>query len=209
MAARPNFSLEKACSGVVAGVDEAGRGPWAGPVVAAAVILNPKRRPTGINDSKKLPAPEREIIFDAIVKHAITGVGIASVEEIDSLNILGATKLAMCRAVEQLEQKPDIALVDGNSAPALACTVKTVIGGDSLCLSIAAASIIAKVTRDRLMRALAIECPGYGWEHNAGYGTACHQEALARLGVTRHHRRSFRPIRELLGLSDPLRELAG
>jgi ribonuclease HII len=209
MAAKPNFSLERACSGVVAGVDEAGRGPWAGPVVAAAVILNPKRLPTGINDSKKLAADKRETLFDAIVKHAQSAVGMASVEEIDMLNILGATKLAMCRAVAQLEQKPDLALVDGNSAPALACTVKTIIGGDSLCLSIAAASIIAKVTRDRLMRELAVECPGYGWEHNAGYGTACHQDALARLGVTRHHRRSFRPIRELLGLPELISELAG
>ena len=208
MARKPNFSLEKACSGVVAGVDEAGRGPWAGPVVAAAVILHPKRLPTGIQDSKKLPAEKREIIFAAIIKHCQYGIGTASVEEIDSLNILGATKLAMKRAVELLPQKPEIALVDGNSAPALACKVQTVIGGDSLCLSIAAASILAKVTRDRMMRELALECPGYGWEHNVGYGTACHQEALAKLGVTIHHRRSFRPIRELLGLPDLLSEIA-
>ena len=198
MAAKPDFSLEKACSGIVAGVDEAGRGPWAGPVVAAAVILNPKRLPTGINDSKKLSHAQREGLYDLILECSVSGVGMASVEEIDTLNILGATKLAMRRAVEMLSQTPDIALVDGNRAPSLPCKVQTVVRGDSLSLSIAAASILAKVTRDRLMCELAGQHPGYGWERNAGYGTASHQQGLARLGVTIHHRRSFRPIRELL-----------
>ncbi len=204
----PNFSIEKECGGTVAGIDEAGRGPWAGPVVAAAVILERRRMPTGINDSKKLPALQREILFEAITKHCRHGIGVASVEEIDTLNILGATKLAMQRAVSMLSPLPDIALVDGNSDPSLPCPAKLVIGGDALCMSIAAASILAKVTRDRLMRELAVECPGYGWEHNAGYGTECHQQALARLGVTPYHRRSFRPIQELLGIPDLLAEMA-
>jgi len=137
-------------------------------------------------------------LYDAILANATCAVGMASVGEIDTLNILGATKLAMCRAVDRLSVMPDIALVDGNRAPALPCRVKTVIGGDALSLSIAAASIIAKVTRDRLMSELARDYPGYGWEHNAGYGTAIHQSALVSLGVTPHHRRSFAPVRALL-----------
>ena len=198
---RPDFSIESGLSGIIAGVDEAGRGPWAGPVVAAAVILQRTTTITGINDSKKLNAAKREALHDLILASCITGIGIASVEEIDTLNILGATKLAMCRAVEQLSSVPDIALVDGNRAPALTCKVQTVVRGDAISLSIAAASIIAKVTRDRIMQALALECPGYGWERNAGYGTAQHQAGLASLGVTAHHRRSFAPIRNLLLLA--------
>lgn len=194
----PDLSLESLENGIVTGIDEAGRGPWAGPVVAAAVILDPRRLPTGINDSKKLSASKREALYDAILANATCAVGMASVGEIDTLNILGATKLAMCRAVDRLSVMPDIALVDGNRAPALPCRVKTVIGGDALSLSIAAASIIAKVTRDRLMSELARDYPGYGWEHNAGYGTAIHQSALVSLGVTPHHRRSFAPVRALL-----------
>lgn len=196
---KPHYRLERSYVGnIVAGVDEAGRGPWAGPVVAAAVILNAKKLPRGVNDSKKLKAEQREELLQLIMAHAHTSVGVASVAEIDELNILGATKLAMCRAVSGLAVTPCIALVDGNSAPALSCRVQTVVGGDAISLSIAAASIVAKVTRDRMMQQLALEHPGYGWESNAGYGTQAHQDGLARLGVTVHHRRSFRPIRELL-----------
>jgi len=194
----PDFSIELSLGGVIAGIDEAGRGPWAGPVVAAAVILDAAYIPAGINDSKKLPAPKREKLYDDIRTRHKFGVGIASVDEIDTINILEATKLAMCRALEALGILPDIALIDGNRAPIMPCKTKTVIGGDALSLSIASASIIAKVTRDRMMRELAAEFPGYGWEHNAGYGTSRHQNALATLGVTPHHRRSFAPIRILL-----------
>lgn len=194
----PDFSLEAAHSGIVAGIDEAGRGPWAGPVVAAAVVLDPHLLPHGINDSKKLSALRRGKLYAEIVASAITGVGTASVEEIDALNILEATKLAMRRALEKLRVTPDVALVDGNQPPELPCKVQAVIGGDALSLSIAAASIIAKVTRDRLMAGLAAEFPAYGWERNAGYGTSEHQQALAMHGITPHHRKSFAPIRALM-----------
>jgi ribonuclease HII len=194
----PDFSIESGYAGIVAGVDEAGRGPWAGPVVAGAVILDIKYIPQGINDSKKLTAKSRESLFDYICNHAKFGVGIASVEEIDSINILAASMLAMQRAVDGLGVVPHIALIDGNKAPKLACKTRTVVKGDAISLSIAAASIIAKVTRDRMMCELAKEHPGYGWEKNAGYGTQAHQDGLAKLGVTIHHRRSFAPIRQLL-----------
>jgi ribonuclease HII len=194
----PDHSIESSVKGIVAGIDEAGRGPWAGPVVAASAIIFPDKLPAGINDSKKLSHSKREQLFDAIMACAITGVGMASVEEIDELNILEATKLAMRRSLEQLSQMPDIALVDGNRAPALPCKVKTVIGGDAKSISIAAASIIAKVTRDRIMQQLGAQYPGYGWERNAGYGTAEHQKGLAALGITPHHRRSFAPIRAII-----------
>ena len=194
----PDFALEAAAGGLVAGVDEAGRGPWAGPVVAGAAILNPAIMPAELlgrlDDSKKLAANVREQLFDGLQEHAITAVGIASVAEIDSLNILVATMLAMCRAVEALPVSPDMALVDGNRAPALSCRVRTVVKGDSRSSSIAAASIVAKVTRDRIMAGLAGDFPGYGWETNQGYGTAAHRDGLDRLGVTIHHRRSFKPI---------------
>jgi ribonuclease HII len=167
-------------------------------VVAAAAIVDPARLPQGINDSKKLTAAKRDALFDAIMASAQVGVGMASVEEIDELNIIGATKLAMLRAIEALPTLPGMALVDGNRAPKLPCKVQPVVKGDSKSLSIAAASIIAKVTRDRLMHQLSLEYPGYGWERNAGYGTAQHQSGLAEHGVTIHHRRSFAPIRELL-----------
>lgn len=183
---------------MVAGIDEAGRGPWAGPVVAGAVIFKSANCPAGINDSKKLTAAKREALFDPIMACATVGIGIASVDEIDTHNILGATKLAMQRAFAQLGVIPELALVDGNRAPKLPCRVQTVIGGDAKSLSIAAASIIAKVTRDRIMRELAREFPYYGWERNAGYGTGAHQQGLATHGVTIHHRRSFAPIRLLL-----------
>ena len=198
MVSGPDLTLELAHNGLVAGVDEAGRGPWAGPVVAAAAILDYKQLPAGINDSKKLSAAKREVLYAQILATCQVGVGIASVAEIDTLNILGATTLAMRRAVEALPTLPSIALVDGNQPPLLPCKLQTVIGGDAKSLSIAAASIIAKVTRDRMMAALALEYPGYGFERHAGYGTAHHQKALAELGVTPHHRRSFAPIRDLI-----------
>ena len=199
---RPDLSLERAVSGRVAGVDEAGRGPWAGPVVAAAVVLDagglPPQVRAAITDSKLLAAERRAALQPAILASADTAVGIASVAEIDSMNILQATLLAMRRAVARLAHGPDLVLVDGNRAPRLPCSVRTVVGGDRRSLSVAAASIVAKVERDRLMARLASDHPGYGWERNAGYGTSEHQAALARLGPCEHHRRSFRPIRELL-----------
>lgn len=194
----PNLSIESTYTGIVAGVDEAGRGPWAGPVVASAVILNPARLPQGINDSKKLSTAKREKLFDEILENAITGVGIATVEEIDRLNILQASLLAMQRAVAMLSTPPTLALVDGNKAPILSCKVQTVVGGDAKSLSIAAASIVAKVTRDHMMSELAQEFPHYGWEKNAGYGTKAHQDGLAKYGVCIHHRKTFAPIRALL-----------
>jgi ribonuclease HII len=194
----PDFALERAAGGCVAGVDEAGRGPWAGPVVAAAAILDPDGIPKSLlerlDDSKKLSAAVRESLFEGLRTHAVTSVGMASVAEIDRLNILAATMLAMRRAVEGLPRTPSLALVDGNRAPELPCPVRTVVQGDSRCFSIAAASIVAKVTRDRMMAKLAIAHPGYGWETNQGYGTAAHRDGLDRLGVTVHHRRSFKPI---------------
>ncbi len=191
------------------GLDEAARGPWAGPVHAAAVWLAPERLTAGfqaeLDDSKKLTRVSREAIFEQMRALATAGdpplrlgLGDASVEEIDRLNILQASLLAMARAVAALGLQPDAALVDGTQAPRLDCPVTTVVGGDRKCLTIAAASIAAKVTRDRLMARLAEAHPGYGWERNAGYGTAAHRDGLRRLGVTPHHRRSFRPIREAL-----------
>ncbi|HJP22514.1 MAG: ribonuclease HII [Alphaproteobacteria bacterium] len=194
----PDLSLEAAAGGVVAGIDEAGRGPWAGPVVAAAVILDTARLPPGIDDSKRLKRSQREHLAAAIRSSARVGLGTASVIEIDDLNILAATLLAMRRAVDNLPMLPDLALVDGNRAPELACTVRTVVKGDALSLSIAAASIIAKVGRDAMMAELDKDCPGYGWRQNAGYGTAQHRAALDRLGPTVHHRRSFAPVRRAL-----------
>ena len=198
---RPDLSLEDATPGRVAGVDEAGRGPWAGPVVAAAVVFGdggppPALRAT-ITDSKQCPPPLRAALHAQILAVADAAVGIASVAEIDCINILQATLLAMRRAVVGLPSAPALVLVDGNRAPRLPCAVRTVVGGDRLSLSVAAASIVAKVTRDRLMAHLAADHPGYGWERNAGYGTAEHRAGLARLGLTAQHRRSFRPIRQL------------
>ena len=199
---QPDLSLERAAGGRVAGVDEAGRGPWAGPVVAAAVVLNtgdlPPQLRAMITDSKLLTAERRAALQPAILACADAALGIASVTEIDSMNILQATLLAMRRAVARLAHAPDLALVDGNRAPRLPCPVRTVVGGDRKSLSIAAASIVAKVTRDRLMARHAADYPGYGWERNGGYGTAEHRAALAWLGPCAQHRRSFRPIRELL-----------
>ncbi|MGE0153925.1 MAG: ribonuclease HII [Reyranellaceae bacterium] len=197
----PTFRIERQCQGVVAGIDEAGRGPLAGPVAAAAVIVRelalPRRLARLIDDSKKLTAEEREEIFARLQDCASVtiAVGMASVEEIDRLNILQATFLAMQRAVAGLPGLPDVALVDGNQVPQrLGCAVRTVVGGDALSLSIAAASIVAKVTRDRLMRELAGAHPVYGWERNAGYATPEHRAAIDRYGPSQHHRMSFMPM---------------
>jgi len=194
----PDFTLEEKAGGLVAGIDEAGRGPWAGSVVAAAVILDRNQPLPPINDSKKMTRSQREICYEWLIQNTHYGVGISSVAEIDALNILGATKLAMLRAFGNLPAIPDVALIDGNQLPDLPCKMQAVVKGDSLSLSIAAASIIAKVTRDRMMESLAQEFPYYAWEKNAGYGTKLHQEGLARYGISPHHRRSFAPVKKLL-----------
>ena len=206
----PHYRIETSLGGRVAGIDEAGRGPLAGPVVAACVVIEPKRLPRkllrAIDDSKQLSREAREEIYESLMVFAGAGVwfGIAEadVDEIDRINILQATFAAMCRAVtraaETLGGLPDVAIIDGNRAPkALPCRAHTVIGGDAICLSVAAASILAKVTRDRAMVALATDFPGYGWETNVGYGTRAHLDGLARLGPTIHHRRSFAPVAQL------------
>ncbi|HET9069660.1 MAG TPA: ribonuclease HII [Amaricoccus sp.] len=197
--AAPDFSLESAGPHPVCGIDEVGRGPWAGPVVAAAVILDPAAIPEGLNDSKLLPAPRREALAAEIRRVACVGVGVASVAEIEAMNILQASFLAMRRAVARLPRRPALALVDGHMhPPGLACPCRPVVGGDGLALSIAAASIVAKVTRDAMMVALSQQFPGYGWETNMGYGTRAHAAGLQRLGVSPHHRRSFAPIHKML-----------
>jgi ribonuclease HII len=183
---------------IICGVDEVGRGPLAGPVVAAAVVLPqdfPEKISVKIRDSKKMSPGAREKICEPLKGHCLYAIAEASVEEIDRLNILWATMLAMERAVEQLEMAVDIALIDGNRAPKLSCEAVPIIGGDDLSLSIAAASIIAKVYRDKLMKTLAEKFPFYGWDHNAGYGTSEHIKALAIHGVTEWHRASFAPVR--------------
>ncbi len=203
----PHYIFEarwlKTIPGPIAGVDEAGRGPLAGPVVAAAVILEKKRIPKGIDDSKQMTAEAREDLYLRIMASAIVGVGEASVDEIDLVNIRQATHLAMARAVRALSVAPGFALVDGNDAPALPCRCDTIVDGDARSVSIAAASIIAKVTRDRMMVALHQEHPGYGWLTNKGYGTEQHLEALNRLGPCRHHRRSFAPVYQILRPVNP------
>lgn len=190
----PDDRFERWWRGPVAGIDEAGRGPWAGPVVAAAAILDLARVPPGLDDSKRLSPARREVLYEALVGCARLGVGVAGVEEIDRLNIRRATFLAMGRAVAALGAPPVHALVDGDALPELGCPATAIVGGDGRSLSIAAASIVAKVTRDQLMRALAEVCPGYGFERHKGYGTPEHRAALARLGPSPHHRRSFRPV---------------
>ena len=183
----------------VCGVDEAGRGPLAGPVVAAAVILDFRRYPRGLNDSKQLSEDSREALYPRILDQALAvGVGEASVGEIDLVNIRQATHLAMARAVRALNVAAHFALVDGNDAPALPCPCDTIVKGDSVSLSIAAASIIAKVTRDRLMARLHDEHPHYNWRSNKGYGTPDHLAGLRTCGVTIHHRRSFSPVHNIL-----------
>ena len=190
--------LLKTTSGPIAGVDEAGRGPLAGPVVAAAVILDRKRIPRGLNDSKQMTPEAREEAFERIIGCATVGVGEASVDEIDLINIRQATHLAMARAVRALSIGPEFALVDGNDAPALPCRCDTLIDGDARSVSIAAASIVAKVTRDRMMRSLHEHFPNYGWLTNKGYSTEEHLVALNRFGPCVHHRRSFAPVYEIL-----------
>ncbi len=204
MAIRATFELEanelQLGNGPVAGIDEAGRGPWAGPVVAAAVILDPERIPAGIADSKVLMPEERDVICARILATARVGVGIADVRRIDRDNILNATLWAMAEAVRKLTMKPRLVIIDGNKAPRLQVETRTLIKGDALSLSIAAASIVAKVTRDRMMVELGREMPAYGFERHKGYGTPEHQDALRRHGVTDHHRRSFKPVQLALGL---------
>ncbi len=202
-AALPDFARETALyqSGlaIVCGVDEVGRGPLAGPVTAAAVVLDPGNLPGGLNDSKRLSAAQRAALSDEI--HALAEVSIAhaSVEEIDEINILQAAHLAMCRAIDGLATPADFALVDGNRLPrGLRIAAEPVVKGDARSLSIAAASIVAKVCRDAIMVDLAQQHPGYGWDRNAGYPTKAHLEALQNLGVTPHHRRSFSPVHNIL-----------
>jgi ribonuclease HII len=199
----PDFAFERRCEGVVCGIDEVGRGPLAGPVFAAAVVLDrqklPRRLRAGIDDSKKLDHETRADYAAALRRVAIFAIGAASVAEIDRFNILQASFLAMRRALTALPIKPDMALVDGNRAPALPCRVETIIGGDSLSLSIAAASILAKVARDELMRRLAARYDGYGWHTNMGYATEEHRAAIVARGLTPHHRLSFQPQRDLFG----------
>lgn len=196
----PHLKIEKSLQGIICGIDEAGRGPWAGPVVAAAVILGEKK-PRGIDDSKKMTAQKREEVYAKLLKTCRYGIGMASVEEIDRINILQATKLAMLRAYNELNFACDHALVDGNQLPHLPCRMQFVIKGDSVSYSIAAASIIAKVTRDRILHELHAEFPHYGWMTNKGYGTAQHVEAVEKHGITIHHRRSWQPIKNQLELA--------
>ena len=200
----PDLKFEQDAGGIVAGIDEVGRGPWAGPVVAGAVIIDPNKIPLRlsniINDSKKLTLKRREEIAAHLPSCAKIGIGAATPYEIEKLNILGATFKAMERAVKALPIKPDFVLVDGNRMPPLPCRGQAIVKGDSVSLSIAAASIMAKVTRDSIMRKLSLRYPGYGWERNAGYGTPQHSEALRNIGVTPHHRRSFAPIIKMLSL---------
>ena len=190
----PDFSFERQCFGPVCGVDEAGRGPLAGPVVAAAVILTPARIPEGLNDSKALSPKQRELLLNAIEKNAQIGIGIAEPEEIDRANILGATMIAMRRAVLALPKLPDMALIDGNKLPELSCDAQAIIKGDSRSLSIAAASIVAKVTRDRLMIEADHRYPAYDFAGHKGYPTKAHIKALNDLGPTPIHRRSYKPV---------------
>ncbi|KNX41230.1 Ribonuclease HII [Roseovarius tolerans] len=183
----------------IAGVDEVGRGPIAGPVTAAAVILDPARIPEGLNDSKVLSAKRREALCAALMDCAQVSVAHATVAEIDEINVLRASHLAMERAIAGLDVAPDMALIDGNLIPrGLTLPARAIIKGDAASLSIAAASIVAKTRRDQLMRDLAQQFPGYGWERNAGYPSKSHKDALLNLGVTPHHRRSFKPVHNIL-----------
>lgn len=200
----PSFDHETRISGIVAGIDEVGRGPLAGPVVAAAAIVDRARAPKSllklIDDSKKLSEARREAAYEAMIASGCVGyaIGEASVAEIDRINILQATFLAMRRALAALAERPDKVLVDGNRMPPdLGCAGECIVGGDAVSYSIAAASILAKVTRDRQMARLATEFPGYGWESNRGYGSAVHLRALEQLGPTPHHRMSFAPLNRL------------
>ncbi|MGX9355771.1 ribonuclease HII [Roseobacteraceae bacterium S113] len=199
----PDYSLELAAQAHgytrIAGVDEVGRGPLAGPVMAAAVVLNAEDLPEGLNDSKKLTAKRRDALLQQIEAKAEIGIGEASVEEIDTHNILRASHIAMVRALAALPAPPDYVLIDGNMIPrGLNLPSAAIVKGDGRSISIAAASIVAKIRRDYVMQALAQHHPGYGWETNAGYPTKCHKTALTNLGVTPHHRRSFKPVHNIL-----------
>ena len=201
----PNLKFEHEAGCVVCGVDEVGCAPLAGPVVAAAVILPEwslsRRLVRMINDSKIVPADVREKVAGELPEYCTISFGEASVEEIDTLNIYHARMLAMRRAISGLAVAPQLALIDGNAKPKdVTCSIRTVVDGDAKCLSIAAASIVAKVKRDAYMRDLAKTFPGYGWETNVGYPTRDHRMAMLKLGLTPHHRRSFAPVRQLLGL---------
>lgn len=200
----PDLTLELEAGQHVAGVDEAGRGPWAGPVVAAAIIL-PTRLPSfltqNIDDSKKLSKSKRETLYRQLTEFSDIGIGISSVSEIDYTNILQATMTAMRRALSALSTTPKFALIDGNHIPSLPFPAKAIVKGDRRSLSIAGASIVAKVTRDKIMCDLSAEYPGYGWERNKGYGTAEHRHALAVFGPTNMHRLSFAPIARLATLN--------
>lgn len=206
VAAMPDLTLETTYAKqvrvpleAVCGIDEAGRGPWAGPVAAAAIILNPKRLPFGIDDSKRLTHAQREALFEVIQDQALAScVTMISAHEIDSTNILLATMRAMALAAQGLSPAPGLALVDGNRAPDLSCPRFCVIGGDRLSVSIAAASILAKVTRDRMMAEADDLYPGYGFAQHKGYGTKAHQEALLRLGPCPIHRLSYKPVAKVI-----------
>lgn len=199
----PDFEVEseliKKGYRAIAGVDEVGRGCIAGPVTAAAVILDPENIPKGLNDSKKLSLKNREKIFHSIRNKCTFYVAHSSVSEIDQINILQASLLAMKRAIDGLSISPDFVLIDGNKSPeGLDSKFETIIKGDSKSLSIAAASIVAKITRDRIMSRLDKEFPGYDWSQNAGYPTKFHKSALLNIGITPHHRHSFKPIHNIL-----------
>ncbi len=200
---KPDFSFEAQAIAQgytrIAGVDEVGRGPLAGPVTAAAVILDPARIPEGLNDSKKLTQKARQRLYDEIMEVADVSIAHASVEEIDNLNILRASHLAMMRALDGLKNPADYALIDGNMLPRdLILPAETIIKGDARSQSISAASIMAKVCRDCVMLSLAQQHPGYSWETNMGYGSKSHISALQNLGITPHHRRSFKPVHKML-----------
>ena len=186
--------------GPIAGVDEAGRGPLAGPVVAAAVVLDRHNIPDGIADSKALDVETRRSVYQAIVATAEVGIGVAEVDRIDADNILNASLWAMAEAVARLTRGPRLALIDGNRPPVLACATRCIVQGDAKCLSIAAASIVAKVVRDAMMAEIARAYPNYGFDRHKGYGTREHHAAIAKYGITPHHRRSFKPVQLALGL---------
>lgn len=196
----PTFDLENNIDGKVCGLDEVGRGPLAGPVVAACVYIQNQNLPFlyDVNDSKKLSAKKRESLYEQIIQSCSYGIGECSIDEIDEINILQASLLAMRRAYYNMSISCEHALIDGDKPAELPCSMTTVIKGDSVSTSIAAASIIAKVTRDRIMQKLDCTFPEYGWASNAGYGSKKHREALYRYGITPHHRRTFSPIRQIL-----------
>ena len=200
----PNFLIEEDFgwpNKLIAGIDEAGRGPWAGPVVSAAVVLNKKNIPSDLNDSKKISEKKRQSLYSSIYNSHFVGVGISSIEEIDNLNILQATFLSMKRALDNLDCSVDAILVDGNLDPGFDYKTECIVNGDSISFSIAAASIIAKVTRDNLMSKIHKEFPNYNWKRNKGYGTKEHRNALEMYGPCKYHRKSFSPINKMLGLN--------